>query len=52
VNPDFNGAATGKLFLNKGELAAEIKNKDYEYFEFKLSGKTLTKWDLNEGGKA
>jgi len=52
VNADYLGAAVGKLLLNKGELQAELDNKEYEYFEFKLSNKTLNKWDLNEQAKS
>ena len=48
VNRDTNGHATGKAFLDHGETLTELNDKTYEYYEFRLNGKSLTKWNLNE----
>jgi len=48
VNRDANGHATGKAFLDHGETLTELNDKTYEYYEFRLNAKSLTKWNLNE----
>jgi len=52
INPNHLGAAQGKLFLNEGHTQAEIDNKLYEYYEFRLSKGTLSRWNLNENNKS
>lgn len=34
VNPDAQGHAKGRLFLNADDTLAEIKDQTYEYYEF------------------
>jgi hypothetical protein len=41
VSRDTNGHSEGKMFLDQGETRSELTNKEYEYYNFKLNGKTL-----------
>jgi hypothetical protein len=52
VNRDVNGHATGKAFLDHGISLSELNNREYEHYEFRLNGKSLTKWNLNEDVQA
>jgi len=40
------------MFLDQGELRSELTGKTYEYYKFKLSGKTLKKEILNKDNSA
>jgi hypothetical protein len=51
ANPNPNGHATGKGFFDDGESQSKLDSRQYEYYEFRLNGKTLTKWNLNEDFK-
>lgn len=48
ANRNTNGHSNGKVFIDRGSSLDELSNKDYEYYEFNLNGKTLSKWNLNE----
>lgn len=55
INRDADGFAAGKLFLDEGRNMSEIDRAAYEYYEFRLTGKTLQKMTINsdhpaEGG--
>ena len=41
VSRDTSGYSEGKMFLDQGETRSELINKEYEYYNFKLSGKSL-----------
>ena len=47
VSRDTSGYSEGKMFLDQGETRSELINKEYEYYNFKLSGKSLQKYILN-----
>ena len=47
VSRDSNGYAEGKTFLDLGETLSELSMKQYEYYNFKLSGKVLKKEVIN-----
>lgn len=48
VNRDVDGHATGKVFMSDGISQSQIDNKQYEYYQFELGGKSFRKWNLNE----
>jgi hypothetical protein len=47
INRDEDGYAKGKVFIDEGSYNQEINRKTYEYYEFKLAGKTLQKNTIN-----
>ena len=47
VSRDPNGYAEGKVYLDRGEERSELSMKEYEYYNFRLSGKVLRKEILN-----
>lgn len=51
ANRDHAGHSDGKVFLDNGESLSELDDATYEFYEFNLNGKTLSKWVLNEGAK-
>jgi len=48
ANPNPDGWAQGRLFMDGGEKLSEIENGDYEYYQFHLSAGSLKKWVLND----
>ena len=47
INRDAEGFAAGKLLLDEGKNISEVRDGDYEYYEFRLVNKTLQKVTLN-----
>lgn len=48
ANPNPDGWAQGRLFMDGGEKLSELENGDYEYYQFHLSAGSLKKWVLND----
>lgn len=51
INRDNDGQAEGSIYLSDGISQSQLDNKEYEYYQFKLSGKSLKKWNKNEQRK-
>lgn len=48
ANPNPDGWAQGRLFMDDGEKLSTIENGDYDYYQFHLSAGSLKKWTLND----
>lgn len=48
ANRDKNGEAFGKLYMDDGISLSQLEDKQYQFYEFHLSNRSIQKFDLNE----
>jgi hypothetical protein len=52
ANRDRFGHAQGRLFLDDGFTLSQLKNNEYEHYEFQLSANSIKKWILNDDSRS